>query len=261
MAYTCAVNSCSNGTYRLKKWKAQLCDVCGCHHSDVECTCEPPFRLYPFPTTKRDQDGRTKWKQLVGRSDGTQLWSPSKDSTVCFMHFVDGKPTADNPLPTVKMGYEGADKHVKRMVRFQSTTHTPSPKRRRKLSKSVIVSNASYDIPSVYVAPSPDPEDIALPKVKPYVPWILTLTLLALFTALCKTVVNQKEEVKKLKTEIVNLKARNRKLMNTAYSEKILQNDSDVNFMTGIATKSMFDKLHSQILQFVTRKWRGVVSI
>ncbi|KAH3800367.1 hypothetical protein DPMN_154000 [Dreissena polymorpha] len=81
------------------------------------------------------------------------------------------------------MGYEGADKCVKRMVRFQSTTHTPSPKRGRKLSQSVIVSDESYDIPSVYVAPSPEPEDIELPKVKPYVPWILTL--LALFTALC----------------------------------------------------------------------------
>lgn len=172
---------------------------------------------------------------------------------------MDGKPTAENPLPTVKMGYDGADKRVKRTIRFQSTTHTPSPKRRIKLSQSVIVSDASYDIPPVYVAPSPDPEDIEVPKLKRYVPW--NLILLALFTALCKTVVNQKEEIKKLKTEKVILKARNKKLMNTAYSEKILQNDSDVNFMTGIATKSMFDKLHSQISQFVTREWRGVVSM
>lgn len=44
MALTCAVNSCSNGSYWLNKWKSELCDKCGCMHKDKMCCCEPPFR-------------------------------------------------------------------------------------------------------------------------------------------------------------------------------------------------------------------------
>ena len=35
-----------------------------------------------------------------------KLWDPTKDSRVCSVHFVDGRPTAENPFPTKKLGYD-----------------------------------------------------------------------------------------------------------------------------------------------------------
>ena len=48
----CAVVGCSNNSYQLNLWKNKLCDV----HENVEnskCGCDPPFRLYCFPSIKR----------------------------------------------------------------------------------------------------------------------------------------------------------------------------------------------------------------
>ena len=35
-----------------------------------------------------------------------KLWDPTKDSRICSVHFVDGRPTAENPFPTEKLGYD-----------------------------------------------------------------------------------------------------------------------------------------------------------
>ncbi|KAH3786156.1 hypothetical protein DPMN_164259 [Dreissena polymorpha] len=56
MALTCSVEGCSNSGYWLKKWKDQFCDRCGCLHREKTCACEPPFRLYPFPTRKTNPE-------------------------------------------------------------------------------------------------------------------------------------------------------------------------------------------------------------
>jgi len=57
-----------------------------------------------------------------------------------------------------------------------------------------------------------------------------------------------------LKDQIFNLK-------NTVYNEKILNNDSNTNFYTGLPKKSIFDKLHSLISPLVKRRWTGLNSI
>ena len=49
MANHCAVKECSNGSYRLKKWKKQ--------HNNED---EPPFRLFPFPTSKKNSEKKIK---------------------------------------------------------------------------------------------------------------------------------------------------------------------------------------------------------
>jgi hypothetical protein len=40
---------------------------------------------------------------MVGKN---KLWKPSDSNRVCSHHFIDGKPTTDNPDPTLHMGYE-----------------------------------------------------------------------------------------------------------------------------------------------------------
>ncbi|XP_053402411.1 uncharacterized protein LOC123548416 isoform X2 [Mercenaria mercenaria] len=125
MAFTCAVKKCSNGSYWLNKWKNQLCEKCGCLHKERECRCDPPFRLYTFPTENKNPEKREQWKQLIGRHDGKRLWSPSKDSRVCSDHFIEGEPTCQNPFPTLKLGHEEREAHFKRRSHFKG----PDPKR------------------------------------------------------------------------------------------------------------------------------------
>ncbi|KAL3867723.1 hypothetical protein ACJMK2_040586, partial [Sinanodonta woodiana] len=49
---------------------------------------------------------RARWKQLFGRKDGNKLWLRSNDSGVCSDHFVNGEPTLQNSLPTLKLEYK-----------------------------------------------------------------------------------------------------------------------------------------------------------
>ena len=72
----CAVQGCSNGDYTLKPWKEQDCSVhTGFKHGIGKCVCPPPFSLHPFPTEKKDVQGRRTWAQLVNRkeADGKKL--------------------------------------------------------------------------------------------------------------------------------------------------------------------------------------------
>ena len=67
------------------------------------------FRLFPFPTAEKRLVDRQKWKQLINRKDDKgKLWSPSKDSRVCSLHFRDRQPTVDHPYPTENLGYDSS---------------------------------------------------------------------------------------------------------------------------------------------------------
>ncbi|KAH3816543.1 hypothetical protein DPMN_118060 [Dreissena polymorpha] len=56
---------------------------------------------------------------LIGRKNGSKLWTPGKDSRVCSNHFVEGQPTVQNPLPTLNLGYDGYESRVKRILFLQ----------------------------------------------------------------------------------------------------------------------------------------------
>jgi len=210
--------------------------------------------LFTFPTKKKTPDAREKWKQLVGRLDGTKLWSPSKDSRVCSRHFVEKQPTLQNPLPTLNMGYDGADKRVKRMIQFDATNP-------RKASPRVKVKLACPEPELLTASPlhACDPEVDILTKAPFSFPWILTVLTIVL--GLCIKVYEQNKTIARLTAEILILKEANTKLKKTVYNDKILKTDQDVNFYTGISKKSIFDKLYSFIAPFVNRRWTGVVSM
>ena len=113
MVLHCAVSGCSNGSYILSKWKKEVCALHACSHENAECTCIPPFKLFPFPTVKKNPEARKNWISLVNRlkpGSRTQSFNPSKDSRICSKHFVDGQPTAENPLPTLHLGYDSKRK-------------------------------------------------------------------------------------------------------------------------------------------------------
>ncbi|KAL5008430.1 hypothetical protein ScPMuIL_014011 [Solemya velum] len=121
MAYHCAVSGCSNGSYRLLRWEKERCQQCQLPRGKAgSCTCDPPFKLHPFPTSRKNRELRQQWKVLINRTSAKsrgKLWSPSKDSRVCSDHFVDGAPTAENTFPTLNLGYVDANKKYTRRWR------------------------------------------------------------------------------------------------------------------------------------------------
>ena len=60
----CTVLNCSNSTYKLKKWKQELCyehDDFGSSCKREDCIhCIPLFKLYYFPSILRKAELRNK---------------------------------------------------------------------------------------------------------------------------------------------------------------------------------------------------------
>lgn len=53
--------------------------------------------FHPYPGEKKHNTERRKWLQLVRRSND---YDSKPRHRVCSLHFVDGKPTKENPFPT-----------------------------------------------------------------------------------------------------------------------------------------------------------------
>lgn len=207
--------------------------------------------MFTFPTKKKNPERRERWKQLIGRQDGKTLWSPSKDSRVCSDHFPEKEPTVQNPLPTLNLGYDDAEKRIKRINHF----HNPEPKRPK---FTVLDNDLSPKKDENIVLHIEDPEIETLTH-DCSVPWIVTF--LALFLSLFLRLSEYKKKVNKLNAEIRTLKMEIHRLKGVVYTEKLLKSDNDVAFYTGIPNKNLFEKLHSFVSPYVNRRWTGVGSI
>ena len=146
----CAVFGCHNSGKRLDKWSREMCEV---HNSLIRgktpCVCEPQFKLFPFPTIKKNSDARKRWIKLMKRQDlrGTP-WEPKPSSRVCSAHFVSGKPTDKNPGPVLKLGYQSPVSSIRR--RKLPTERTPPLplKRLRKGETHETVTDTDFANPS-----------------------------------------------------------------------------------------------------------------
>ncbi|XP_078606568.1 uncharacterized protein LOC144879202 [Branchiostoma floridae x Branchiostoma japonicum] len=129
----CCVFDCKNGGRKLNKWKEETCTIHDRKHKS--CICDEPFRLHPFPTERKAPETRKEWIRLVGRQSLTNRnknWVPNEDSRICSIHFVDGEPTDDNPLPT---------QHLNTPRLLQS----PTPKARKKPTPRPFVESTSRE--------------------------------------------------------------------------------------------------------------------
>ena len=102
----CAVFGCHNSGKRLDKWSRERCQV---HNllirGKTPSVCEPPFKLFAFPTIKKNSEARKRWIKLMKRQDlKGKPWEPKPSSRVCSVHFVSGKPTEENLDPI--LGYQ-----------------------------------------------------------------------------------------------------------------------------------------------------------
>lgn len=112
----CAVISCTNSRYKLKVWEKKNCDE---HAGEIhkDCPCPPPFRLHIFPSVLHNMDKRKEWiRQIRRTAKGNKEWSPGQSDMVCSCHFVDGRPTLENPNPTIELGYEKPANKARRVL-------------------------------------------------------------------------------------------------------------------------------------------------
>ena len=63
--------------------------------------------LLSFPTDLQSSERRQQWIKLNNRKDEKgKNWQPKSASRVCSKHFPDGRPTSQNPNPTINLGYK-----------------------------------------------------------------------------------------------------------------------------------------------------------
>ena len=112
----CAVFGCGSSQYRLKKWKKVPCG----EHSGIlheECPCPRPYTLHRFPSKLLNAESRKEWIRLMNRTTKkNSAWMPGESDLVCSLHFVDGKPSLENPNPTLNLGYQKAAKNPRRAL-------------------------------------------------------------------------------------------------------------------------------------------------
>ena len=102
----CVVVGYPNSGKRLNKWAKQTCTVHACLNGTRTCDCMPPFKLFSFPTEKKDSEGTRRWTENIKRKIRKgKLWTPKNSSRVCSVHFKDGQPTNENPDPTEELEY------------------------------------------------------------------------------------------------------------------------------------------------------------
>ena len=126
-----------------------MCEVHNSFRGKTPCVCEPPFKLFPFPTIKKNSDARKRWIKLLKRQDlRGKPWEPKPSSRVCSAHFVSGKPTDENPDPVLKLGYQSTVSSLRR--RKLPTERTPPLplKRSRKSETHETVTDTDFANPS-----------------------------------------------------------------------------------------------------------------
>ncbi|XP_020912997.1 uncharacterized protein LOC110250723 [Exaiptasia diaphana] len=148
----CVVVGCNNSGKSLHKWASQQCEIHSCLRGTSPCDCPPPFKLFPFPTELKHNEARKRWTKLIKREESNgKVWLPKKASRVCSEHFVDEKPTENNPDPILKLGY---DFQVPKKRKLPTERPLLSVKRPKHSSQE---SSASESIPTT-VEPDDSPE-------------------------------------------------------------------------------------------------------
>ncbi|XP_063043741.1 uncharacterized protein LOC134438086 [Engraulis encrasicolus] len=116
---TCAVVGCTNSRKHLNEWLGRECF----DHKPAtkrECPCPPLFTFFRKP----DADAESRaWLKAFN------LKKPPRNVFVCSHHFVDKRPTEDNPYPELWLGYSRLTQPKRRRV----TERTPVPPKKRRL--------------------------------------------------------------------------------------------------------------------------------
>ena len=89
------------------------------------------FSFSTFQRQKKSPELRLLSCNLVNRAPSDQnnssqpkLWTPGPKSRIYSSNFVDGEPTAENPHPTLNLGYPNFEKRVQAILGKKRKTRT-----------------------------------------------------------------------------------------------------------------------------------------
>ena len=133
----CSVHGCHNSRQKLYKWDQTTCEIHKVLHED--CACARPYSLHKLPTRTgvEGEELRRQWIKALNRKD------PPKNIFICSIHFKDGKPTEQNPVPNIMLGYEVTTPNTagrKLPAKRTPVSHQVMPAKRRKLINNDFVS-------------------------------------------------------------------------------------------------------------------------
>lgn len=127
----CAVIGCNNSQRKLYRWNEEVCDL---HETKKhrDCPCILPFKLHKFPANK---DIKRDWIKKLNRTD----FEANNNSVVCSTHFIDGKPTPENPSPQLNLGYLSTIRKGRRKLeKCSNCGFTTKPRNKNGLDKNTI---------------------------------------------------------------------------------------------------------------------------
>ena len=90
------------------------------------------FRFFQLPQKDKRPKELRRWQLVTGISASDcrdiNLYEPKKSDRICSRHFVDRKPTPNNPIPTLNLGYQLSESRRKQLTRPLSPEPEPEPK-------------------------------------------------------------------------------------------------------------------------------------
>lgn len=251
----CYAVGCSNGGYRLIKWRQEHCD----EHQKLKenCGCKPPFTLFSFPTKKKNPESRERWIKAFSRAASEhsyQLLEPGPDHRVCSEHFVDGHPTKEHPDPELNLGHSlkrklsdsGLGRKKRYLMRNTEKEFTATPFYDQQQSSSTF-----------------EEEMTSCPETESFCSFSTLIGFRFIIAILISLLRKYKMYNQLLTRENLLLKQKvtllehKLKASDHTVSSTLLKKNSDCLFYTGIDTLPLFSKLHSFIEPFVRRRWRG----
>ena len=118
---SCAVKFCTNSRKKLYLWdNDEYEEHKGLLHKD--CPCLRPYKLHVLP---KAEDLQRQWKACLNRKN------PPKYIRVCSAHFIDGRPTMQNPIPKLGLGYEKKVKEGRKLPSKRQNVSVEGPSRKR----------------------------------------------------------------------------------------------------------------------------------
>ena len=236
----CAVVGCTSSKYQLRLWGEKICEQ---HPGALkkECQCSPPFRLFSFPSIKRNMSKRKEWIRLINRTTKKKTcWNPGQSDMVCSFHFVDGEPSFKNPNPTLNLGYEKPPKRPRRKIARQDLD---LPMARTECDAAVLCDH-------VY-ASEKQPCAACIDKNQ------VIFSMANEIMRLNKEKENLKGDFDELCEEVQSLKLK--KNTRKPFSAVSIKSDLKMKFYTGIQSVAVFNAIFLLIKPYVPKLvfWRG----
>ena len=195
------------------------------------------------------------WKHFFRRAEPDNLLEPKTCHRICSLHFSNGRPTKDNPMPDCHQGHNfiWKEKVTDRDQRTLKCLRVDTFKEADEQPQELQEEDGETDL-----------RKTSLCVILKFV-ILMLLGVVRRKNGIIKEqlshLIDLKKRVAHLKNENISLR-KNNKLKDTTRAkclpDQILINDKDVNFFTGIQTRALFNNFRDFFAKFVNRRWQGI---